>query len=139
MDFEKKNVCDAGDSSSFTIQDVITYDQNSSLRVDTLSNSGGTIKRQTTGDLTDSTRYIFKAYMYDAGCNGTHWLSLSGDDDWEVCASSNGKTMLPRTTVGVGFHSKSSDSNFSTLNPFTSTLAVRSMRLKFPGSSMNFG
>lgn len=134
MDFEKKKiVCGAGDSSSFTIQDTIAYDQNSALRVDTLSNSGGTIKRQTTGDLANSTKYIFKAYMYDAGCNGTHWLSLSEDNDWEVCTSSNGKIMLPRTTVGVGFHSKSSDSNFSTLNPFTSTLVVSRVRGKFSG------
>merc|ERR1712178_246551 len=68
-----------------------------------------------------------KAYMYDSGCDGAHWIS----PDYEVCTPiANEKALLPGTpgtNNGVGIYTACAVDAYCTTYPWKSSPASRSI------------
>eukprot|EP00959_Pyramimonas_sp_CCMP1952_P341601 7155706-Pyramimonas_sp.AAC.1 len=65
----------AGDAHAFYTSDDVALTGKRSLKVDTMETKGGSIHWDVAQHLSYGEGYVLKAYLYDAGCDGAHWIT----------------------------------------------------------------
>jgi len=111
-----------GSMTSFYTSEVIAAHGKRSLKVDTTGDlPGGSIQKT----VNKMGSFTMKAYMYDSGCAGGHWIS----PDFESCTPVNeeGKSMLPTPNTGMGIYTASDPDVYCTTYPWHSSPSKRSV------------
>mmetsp|Transcript_35126 Transcript_35126/g.48730 ORF Transcript_35126/g.48730 Transcript_35126/m.48730 type:complete len:831 (-) Transcript_35126:206-2698(-) len=112
-----------GSEQSFYTQDLVSLTGKRALKVDTEDFVGGSITWPVGSLLYDYKEgYVLKAYLYDSGCDGTHWISPMFD---ECKALDNGKTTSPVNNA-LGINTCSVRTKYAQAYPWASTHVKRS-------------
>jgi len=126
LDVVSDDTCDTdpgynpGDIASFYTSDVTSIHGSRSLKVDTVDMVGGSLSMA----MPTMKKFTMKAYMYDSGCEGAHWIS----PDYEVCQPIvNSKSMLPSMKNGAGIYTASAEDVYCTSYPWRASPSQRSI------------
>jgi len=105
----------AGDEKAFYTSELNKLTGKSALKADTNSSVGGSITWNVGLDYASG--FVMKAYMYDSGCDSTHWISPNFED---CAALDNGKSTLPVKNA-LGINTCAVQSKYSQAYPWAST------------------
>ena len=105
----------AGDAHSFYTSELNKLTGTSSLKADSDEFVGGSITWTVQQDF--SAGFVMKAYMYDSGCDSTHWISPNFA---ECSVLDNGKSTLPVKNA-LGINTCAVQSKYSQAYPWSST------------------
>eukprot|EP00899_Mesostigma_viride_P026947 jgi/Mesvir1/7437/Mv19218-RA.1 len=111
-----------GSPSAFSTSDDVALTGKRSLKVDTFGSTGGSIKQELVGLMSGKDSYVLKAYVYDGGCEGAHWIS----PDFEDCeAAINSKSLLPVKNA-LGVYTCATADEYAYTYPWSATGVARS-------------